>query len=69
MGISTMDNMTNWKDAVRPFNEEGRPLARFMIAELGIEVPINVAREGPVARANKVGPMGTLKIRWRIWVA
>ena len=59
--ILTMDHMTNRKDAMRPFNEEGRPFAGFAIAELGVEVPINVAREGPDARSNDIGAHGNVE--------
>ena len=43
--ILTMDNVTNREDAVRPLDEEGRLFAGFTTTELGVEVPINVARE------------------------
>ena len=44
-GILTMDNVTNWEDAVRPLDEEGRSFAGFTTTELGVILPINVTHE------------------------
>ena len=46
-GVSTMNNVTNRQQAVRPFDEDVGT-TRFLITQSVIELPIDVAGEGPI---------------------
>ena len=60
LGIPTMDNMTDRQEAMRPFDEEVWT-ARLLVTQSVVELPIDVAGEGPVTRAKNILAHGTIK--------
>ena len=59
-GVLMMNNVTNWQQAMRPFDEEVWA-TRFLIAQGVIELPIDVTGEGPVTRAKNILAHGKIK--------